>query len=193
MNMNPKRRLELLLCGALAGCSTYEALPLTPAMPAPSTLVDLRVDAASLPFPALAAHRFDPSDGLDIVEVAMLAVVNNPDLRLARDDAAIAHAQSFSAGLLPDPQLSISSDLSNSGGAGASRAFSAGLNYDITGLLTHGAQHRATENDAAKTDLVLLWQEWQVASQAQLLFVKVVQGRRQMAVLNDTRQVFADR
>jgi len=123
----------------------------------------------------------------------MLAVANNPDLRLARDDAAIAHAQSFSAGLLPDPQLSFSSDLSNSGGAGATRAFSAGLNYDVTSLLTHGALRRASENDAAKTDLTLLWQEWQVASQAQLLFVKVMLGRKQMAVLNETRQLFADR
>jgi len=182
------RRGLLLACAWVSACSSYQPLPLQQGRPA-----RLVVDTRSLPFPPMAAHRFDPDDGLDIVEVAMLAVVNNPDLRLVRDDAAIAHAQSFSAGLLPDPQLSLSSDLSNSGGAGASRAFSAGLNYDITGLLTHGAQHRATENDAAKTDLVLLWQEWQVASQAQLLFVKVVQGRRQMAVLNDTRQVFADR
>ncbi len=179
----------LLLAGALVtACSSYQ--PLTLAEGKPARLV---VDTRSLPFPPMAAHRFDPDDGLDIVEVAMLAVVNNPDLRLVRDDAAIAHAQSFSAGLLPDPQFSLSSDLSNSGGAGATKAFSAGLNYDITSLLTHGALHRAADNDAAKTDLTLLWQEWQVASQAQLLFVKLVQGRKQMAVLNDTRQVFADR
>src|ERR1700761_7750262 len=103
MNMKPNRWLEILLCGALAGCATYEAQPLTPAPAAPATLADLHVDAASLPFPALAAHRFDPSDGLDIVETAMLAVANNPDLKLARDDAAIAHAQAYAAGLLPDP------------------------------------------------------------------------------------------
>ncbi|NVD73402.1 TolC family protein [Duganella sp. BJB1802] len=178
----------LLACACASACSSYQPLPLQEGQPA-----RLVVDTRSLPFPAMAAHRFDPDDGLDIVEVAMLAVVNNPELRLVRDDAAIAHAQSFSAGLLPDPQLSFSRDLSNSGGAGATTAFGAGLSYDVASLLTHGAQHRATENDAAKTDLTLLWQEWQVAAQAQLLFVKVVQGRKQMAVLNDTRQVFADR
>lgn len=187
-------KIPLLRCGPLlagvlmSACSSYQPLPLREGKPA-----DLVVDTRSLPFPPMAAHRFHPDDGLDIVEVAMLAVVNNPDLRLVRDDAMISHAQSFSAGLLPDPQLSLSGDLSNSGGTGATRAFSAGLSYDITSLLTHGALHRAADRDAAKTDLTLLWQEWQVASQAQLLFVKVVQGRKQMAVLNDTRQVFADR
>ncbi|MYM96430.1 TolC family protein [Duganella vulcania] len=182
-------RYSFLLAGVfVSACSTYQPLPLRE-----GKWNGLVVDTRSLPFAPMAAHHFDPDDGLDIVEVAMFAVVNNPDLRLVRDDAAIAHAQSFSAGLLPDPQLSLSGDLSNSAGAGATKAFNAGLNYDITSLLTHSALHRATESDAAKTDLTLLWQEWQVASQAQLLFVKVVQGRKQMTVLNDTRRLFADR
>jgi len=182
-------RYSFLLAGVfVSACSTYQPLPLRE-----GKWSDLVVDTRSLPFAPMAAHRFDPDDGLDIIEVAMLAVVNNPDLRLVRDDAAIAHAQSFSAGLLPDPQLSVSGDLSNSAAAGATKAFNAGLNYDITSLLTHNALHRATESDAAKTDLTLLWQEWQVASQAQLLFVKVVQGRKQMTVLNETRRLFADR
>ena len=193
MNMNPKRRLELLLCGALAGCSTYEALPLTPAMPAPATLADLRVDAASLPFPALAAHRFDPSDGLDIVETAMLAVANNPDLTLARDDAAIAHAQAYAAGLLPDPQLALSRDLSDSGGADTRAAYSYGLSYDINALLLHSSQRDAAQADAHKTDLNLLWQEWQVVSQARLLFVRVTQSRHLMDTLIETRSLFEDR
>src|SRR5476649_2337082 len=193
MNMNPNRWLELLLCGALAGCSTYEALPLTPAMPAPATLADLRVDAASLPFPALAAHRFDPSDGLDIVETAMLAVANNPDLKLARDDAAIAHAQAYAAGLLPDPQLALSRDLSDSGGADTRAAYSYGLSYDINALLLHSSQRDAAQADAHKTDLNLLWQEWQVVSQARLLFVRVTQSRHLMDTLVETRGLFEDR
>ncbi|MYN28724.1 TolC family protein [Duganella levis] len=185
----PLWRPSLLLAGLLlSSCASYQPLPLQEGRPA-----GLVVDTRSLPFAPMAAHRFDPADGLDIVEVAMLAVVNNPDLRLVRDDAAIAHAQSFSAGLLPDPQLALSRDLSNSVGAGGTKAFSLGLSYDITSLLTHGALHGAAERDADKTDLTLLWQEWQVASQAQLLFVKLVQGRRQLAILDQTRQLFADR
>jgi len=191
--MNPNRWLELLLCGALAGCASYEAQPLKPAPAAPATLAGLRVDAASLPFPALAAHRFDPSDGLDIVETAMLAVANNPDLKLARDDAAIAHAQAYAAGLLPDPQLALSRDLSDSGGAGTRAAYSYGLSYDINALLLHSSQRDAAQADAHKTDLNLLWQEWQVVSQARLLFVRVAQSRRLMATLVETRALFEDR
>ena len=185
----PLSRSALLLASVfVSACASYQPLPLREGRPA-----DLVVDTRSLPFAPMAAHRFDPDDGLDIVAVAILAVVNNPDLRLVRDDASIAHAQSFSAGLLPDPQLALSGDLSNSVGAGGNKAFSFGLSYDISSLLTHGALHGAAERDAVKTDLTLLWQEWQVASQAQLLFIRVMQGRQQMAVLTETRQLFADR
>lgn len=191
--MKLNRWLELLLCGALAGCATYEPQPLTTESAAPATLADLRVDAASLPFPALAAHRFDPTDGLDIVETAMLAVANNPDLKLARDDAAIAHAQAYAAGMLPDPQLALSRDLSDSGGADTRAAYSYGLSYDINALLMHSAQRDAAQADAHKTDLNLLWQEWQVVSQARLLFVRLAQSRRLMATLVETRTLFEDR
>jgi outer membrane protein TolC len=196
LSKRPRRGVALLAVPALAmllaACSTYQPLALREGAPPPAA-VTVRVDAASLPFPALATHLFDPSDGLDIVEVAMLAVVNNPELRLLRDDAAVAHAQAFSAGLLPDPQLATSGDLSNTAGPGSSKAFSFGLSYDIGGLLTRSKLRGAATREADKTDLTLLWQEWQVASQAQLLFVKQTEGRRQMAVLDDTRALFADR
>ncbi len=182
----------MAICCALAGCASYEPQTLTPASAAPVYPADIRVDAASLPFPALAAHRFDPSDGLDSVETAMLAVANNPGLKLARDDAAVAHAQAYAAGLLPDPQLALSRDLSDSG-ADIRPAYSYGLSYDINALLQHSSQHGAALADARKTDLNLLWQEWQVVSQARLLFVRLTQARRLMAVLDDTRALFADR
>ncbi|CAN0627453.1 Outer membrane efflux protein [Burkholderia multivorans] len=123
-----------------------------------------------MPLPELAAHRFDPSDGLDIEEVAMLAVANNPDLKLARDDLGIARAQAFSAGLLPDPQLSVSSDYP--GATGFSRAFSYGLSMDVMAIVTRAANRKSADATVAKTDLGLLWQEWQVIAQAKQLFLK---------------------
>jgi outer membrane protein TolC len=185
-------RCIAVCCAALlASCAGYQALPLEGGA-APKPLQQLAVDAASLPFPALAAHRFDPTDGLDLTEAAMLAVVNNPDLRLARDDAGIAGAQAFAAGLLPEPQISLARDLSNTAsGPGATRASSFGLSYDVAALLAHAALSGAARADAGKVQLTLLWQEWQTASQAQLLFVKVQQGRRLLAVLQETRQLFA--
>jgi outer membrane protein TolC len=161
-------------------------------LPARADLI--QVDTRSLPFPVLASHPFDPRDGLDEIEVATLAVANNPDLKLARDDRAVAQAQAFAAGLLPDPQLALSGDLSNSGGGpGATRAFNLGLNYDVGALITRAAGRRAARAEVQKTDLALLWQEWQVASQARLGFVRLTYGRRLLAVLQDNRTLFAGR
>ncbi|MDE1179876.1 TolC family protein [Paraburkholderia sp.] len=163
-----------LLAGALltAGCTWYHREPLAPRDTATSlhALDRITIDPATMPLPSLAAHRFDPSDGLDIEEVAMLAVANNPDLKLTRDDLGIARAQAFSAGLLPDPQLSVSSDYS--GMQGTTRAFNYGLSIDLMAIVTRGANSRSADASAAKTDLGLLWQEWQTVAQARQLFIK---------------------
>ena len=189
----PVRVTVVFLCMALAGCTSYAPLPPLASAPPPVDLASVRVDAATLPFAPLAAHRFDPSDGLDIIEVAMLAVANNPELRLARGDASVAHAQAFAAGLLPDPQLAGSRDLSDSGGGGLVAAYSLGLSYDVNALLQHASARDAGLADAHKADLNLLWQEWQVVSQAQLLFVKLQQSVRIIALLDENAQLFAER
>ncbi|NIE63450.1 TolC family protein [Burkholderia sp. Ax-1719] len=156
----------------LGGCAVYHAKPLpsNDSLLSQEALQRVQIDPATMPLPTLAAHRFDPSNGFDIDEVAMLAVVNNPDLRLARDDLHIAQAQAFSAGLLPDPQVGISSDYP--GAVGLSRAFSYGLSMDVMAIVTRGANQRSADATVRKTDLGLLWQEWQIVAQARQLFVK---------------------
>lgn len=185
--------LSLLALAGLAACAAYQPLAPGPVPPLPSRAGDVRVDAAALAFPHLAGYRFDPSDGLDETETAMLAVANNPDLRLARDDAAIAHAQAFAAGLLPDPQLALSRDLSNnSTGPDASRAFGVGLSYDVNPLIQRVSGVRAARAEERKTSLVLLWQEWQVVSQARLLYTRLLHGRRLLALLEDGQRLARD-
>jgi outer membrane protein TolC len=193
VEFHPARLFVAAAALVLAGCASYHPQALDTGGTARPDLAHVRVDAASLPFAALSSHRFDPSDGFDETELATLAVVNNPDLKLARDDAAIAHAQAFAAGLLPDPQLVASGDVSTPGEAGATRAFSLGLNYDITPLILRASSMGAANGEARKADLTLLWQEWQVVSQARLLFVKLVHQRRLAVVLEDNRTLFADR
>jgi outer membrane protein TolC len=189
-----KTHFAIYLALALSGCATYHRQPLGTAPALPARPGGVQVDPASLPFPQLASHRFDPADGLDETEVAILAVANNPGLRLARDDVAIAHAQAFAAGLLPDPQVSLSGDLSNTSvGPGATKAFSAGLSYDINPLIQRVVAARSARREERKTSLTLLWQEWQVVSQARLLFVKLVHGRRLIRILDENRQLFAER
>ena len=167
-------RLALVPASLLmvAGCTWYHREPLSPRDTSTSTeaLDRIRIDPSAMPLPALAAHRFDPSDGLDIDEVAMLAVANDPDLKLARDDLGIARAQAFSAGLLPDPQVNVSSDYP--GATGATRAFNYGLSMDVMAIVTRGANSKSANATVVKTDLGLLWQEWQVVARARQLFLK---------------------
>jgi outer membrane protein TolC len=158
----------------LVGCASYQPAPLDDGQPRISSLGRVTIDARAMPLPSLASHRFDPSDGLDMTEVAMLAVANNPDLRLARDDLGIARAQSFAAGLLPDPQLSIASDWPRPGPPGSTRAFNYGLAFDFMSIVQRADTMRSAAAEAAKTDLGLLWLEWQTAAQARQLFVKAV-------------------
>ena len=184
--------MTLLL--TLTACASYAPRPLdTRAQPA-TDLRETTVDATRMPLPGLRTHLFDPSDGLDITETAMLAVANNPDLRVARDDAGIARAQAFSAGLLPDPQISLSADHPSGNVSGSNiNAFGLGISYDINALLRHSAEKASARAAQSKAELELLWKEWQVVAQARLLFVRSVFGERNLLVIKDERSLFADR
>lgn len=146
-----------------------------------------------MPTPELARHAFDPSDGLDMTEVAMLAVVNNPELRVVRDEAKVAEAQAFAAGILPNPQLSFSEDFPIQNDPALTTAYALGLSYDVTALVTRGATISAAKAESRKSDLTLLWQEWQVVSQARKLFIDSRQQQRILALLNEQREHFARR
>lgn len=158
----------------LTGCTMYQDAPLDSGPTWPKDLSRLHVDPHTLPFPVLAAHPFDTRDGLDMTEVAILAVVNNPDLRLARADLGLVQAQAFDAGLLPDPQFSYSPQIPETSTPGANiMAFDVGLGYDLSALMLHSSRQAAAQAAVRQADLALLWQEWQVVGQARLLFVRL--------------------
>jgi outer membrane protein TolC len=163
--------LAATMLATLAGCATYREKPLETDTPAGAT--PLYVDARAMPLPALREHRFDPSDGLDQTEVAMLAVANNPDLRLLRDDLGIQRAQAFAASLLPDPQFSFGQDLPVSPAPELVNAFTAGITQDISALLMRSSTLKASRLDTRKLELDELWAEWQLVAQARALFNQV--------------------
>jgi outer membrane protein TolC len=185
--------LATALAGCLAGCARYRAQSLGTSSTLPERIPDLSIDPRLMPLPELAAHRFDPTDGLDMTEVAMLAVVNNPQLKVARAAAGVAHAQAFAAGLLPDPRLNAVFDRPDRGQAATTIAYILGLTFDVIGTLTRAPRYAAARQDARKTDLNLLWLEWQVVAQARLLFVRLTQQQQLMEVLQQTHALFADR
>lgn len=183
----------LLPVWILTSCASYQPKILPTQFSQTDSVPHLVLDQINLHITTLKAHPIDLSKGLDSDDVAILAVLNNPDLKLARDDAGVAHAQAFAAGLLPDPQLALTGDLSNSGGPGSARALSAGLSYDLMVLVTHGAVEAAAQAEIKKTDLTLLWQEWQVVAQARLLTVKLMYTQKIAALLDTNLILFEER
>lgn len=87
----------------LSGCAVYRPLPL-PASPAP--VPDFGLLAAQGPqlrHARLRPLQIDLSGALRPEQLAVLAVIANPDLKAARARVGVADAQAFAAGLLPDP------------------------------------------------------------------------------------------
>ena len=166
----------------LSACATYMPAPLGDGQGVASVM-QLTAPVAAMPGLALPEHRFDPSDGLDVTEVAMLAVVNSPALKLKRDELGIARAQAFAAGLLPDPQLTFGKDYLTHPGPGLSSAYNLGLSEDVTALLTRSSRRAAARNQAEQVNLDLLWAEWQSVAQARLLFDQMQTLRAQQARL----------
>ncbi|OZB59618.1 MAG: transporter [Lysobacterales bacterium 14-68-21] len=177
----------LLVAALLAGCASYHARPL------PDQAGARRVADLDAPAPPrwLPAHRFDPSDGLDVTEVATLAVANDPDLRTQRDALGIARAQAFAAGLLPDPQFDASMDFPRHGGAGLTNAFGLGLSADVTALLLRSSRVAAARQQARQVNLDLLWAEWQTVAQARLLFDQVQALRAKQTALDAEQTALA--
>jgi outer membrane protein, heavy metal efflux system len=181
----------MLACMLLgAGCATYSPQPLGDGQGIKDAS-QLSANVADMPLPALRSHRFDPSQGLDVTDVATFAVANNPDLKILRDQLGIARAQSFAAGLLPDPQIAISKDFLAHQQLGATSAYSYGISEDISSLLTRSTRVAAARSQAEQVNLDLLWAEWQTIAQARSLFNRVVSLRAQQQQLAAERKALA--
>lgn len=182
----------LVLLG-MTGCATYTAKPLPRHPDLVADASHLNVDAASLKLPMPARHRFDPSNGLDMTEVAMLAVANNPELKAERQRAKIAGAQLFAAKLLPDPQLSISADHPTDHDPSLGNAYGVGLNYDLTALVTRSARMQEAVASKRQVNLEVMWHEWQTVQQARILFVRTVYQQQRVALLREAAALYGRR
>ena len=160
-NANGRRTLVALHVTALAllaGCATYHPLPL-PEKAAPPV--------ASLP----------PGQLLSMLDIEREVLVNNPDLRTARAQHAVAQAQMLQASLLPNPSLNGSAGYLISG-VGDATAWTAGISENVQALVTLRPRRDAARAEAAQVDASLLWEEWQVIGKTRLLVVDIVEDER---------------
>ncbi len=160
--------VALGLAGVLAGCAGYHERPLPGAAAEAASVTALRIDPARLRLDPLRSIVIDPSDGFSPLEIAVLAVLNNPDLEAKRAAAGVTAAQIFTAGLLPDPQISGTFDHPISG-PDHHEAFGVTPTIDLAALMARSYVRRGSRALGRQADLNLLWAEWGVAQQARQL------------------------
>lgn len=170
------RALAFALAGLLGACAAYEPRPLP--------------NRASLA-PGLSALEHDgplPAR-LGVEDVARLALLNDPDLRGVRARHDVASAQLLQAGLLPNPQASLSATPTLAG-PGTTTAWNIGATEDLRSLILRPSARRAARAGVRQVDAEILWAEWQVVGQARLLAVQLIEGRRTQDKLRQVLGVF---
>lgn len=184
--------LAITMAASLGGCASYRSSPLPSAPDLGVMPQRLTVDVAKLRVQPLKTITINAADGLSPLEVAVLTVLNSPDLAAKRKAAKVSEAQVFAAGLLPDPQISASSDKPVSG-PDTQTAYSVGVGLDLTGMLATIYARRAARASARQADLDLLWAEWTDAQQARQLAETVLADEARAEVLRKVVAVAADR
>ncbi len=159
----------------LSGCATYSSVPLRQpetVLSAPDRAI-LSADAAKIDRPWLVPQPIDLASPLTPNALAVIAVLENPDLKALRTKSGVGEAQAFAARLLPDPTVQLGFDKLLSG-PDVFNGLSSQLGFDLNALRTA----RLTRENAAAANrqvrLDLAWAEWQTAGQARLQGARIV-------------------
>lgn len=168
----------------MGGCASYSPNPLPQGFSLTPSIE-----------PAGPAGEFErpKGKGLTLDQIASLAVRNNPDLKAKQKRLGVAGAQLYSAGLLPDPQLSAGLDYPMGSDAGLVNAYGLGLSYDIIPLINRGARVESERAAREQVTLQLLWEAWQVSQQARTLAIRWVEEARQLQLLRQMRDLYKKR
>lgn len=170
---------------ALAGCATYQVLPLPigPKLVGKVTALDTAIPEND----GRPATRIDTKQPLTIDQIGLLAILNDPDLKSEAGTIEAAHAGVVQATIIPNPVGSFSYGALISGPATAS-SLSAALSQGIAQIITRQARIKSAEYHTAQVDADQLWREWQVAQKARQLAVDIYSANRLIAL---TRQEVA--
>ena len=175
--------LAVVALSPLPGCARYRAAPLaeTAATLAPPDMTIVSADAGRIDRPCLAPQSIDWSKPLTPDALAIVAVLENPDLKAQRARLGVADAQAFAARLLPDPSVQGNFDKLLAG-PDMFDAFGGQLAIDLAQLRTARVTRQGGAASSRQVRLDLAWAEWQTAGQARLQGVRIVALTRQLAI-----------
>lgn len=189
--MRPWCIFLLLLAGCvLAGCATYSPLPLPQHAKLATNTTGLTAPITAFETPGVHVMRVDLQRPLDATAVAALAVLNDPALVAARAEEGVAAAQSYAAGLLPSPQITLGAGRPDPPGTSLSNPWSLSLDQNVAALLQHGPVKRAAQASEAHVRLNVIWDEWQVAQQARLLYADIEASEAERAALEPLAHLY---
>jgi outer membrane protein, heavy metal efflux system len=176
----------------LSACTSFQSLPLGTQANLSTDVKAINISADDFPIHQLQHHAFDLTDGLDWVEISMLAVANNPSLKALRLQSGEEAAQVYAVGLLPDPQISADLVHPMSSAAGLVTGFDAGLGYNLGALITRSVRKQAASAQKSQVDLGILWQEWQVIGRARMLTLHVINTGKKLEILQKAIEGYQD-
>jgi outer membrane protein TolC len=182
-----KQPLCVCLALALAGCATYRPLPL-------ATEADLlpRVTDLKTQWPAHGgqpARSIDVQGPLSLDDLALLAILNDPDLKSQRGELDSAQADLLQASLLPNPSASVSWAGPIGHQDDAVSAWSVSIAQDVASLITYRRRHEAARATFEQVRTNLLWDQWQVAQKARLLAVDIYWNDQSLQLSAQERDV----
>jgi outer membrane protein TolC len=184
--------LAFLVVFSGIGCVQYAPKPLESSDHARLTDADrerIQVAASELHHPILKPVQLDLSRGVSPDEIAVLAVLMNPDLRAERDRRAISQAQLLQAGLLPNLQLTGNLDFPYDASAPDNHvAYGLGLTWDINALITRNARQTVAAEDAKSVELEIAWKEWQTAQSAKTSAYNVLALEEGLRIAREIRE-----
>ncbi len=165
---------------ALGGCAHYTPRPLAPAdaiVSSPNPAI-LSIEAQKIRRPYLRPQPLDLGKPLTPNALAVIAVLENPDLKAQRAKIGVTDAQAFAARLLPDPTFQANYDFLISG-PDRSNGYGAQLGFDLNALRTRAAVRERGAAQKRQVRLDVAWAEWNTAGQARLQGVRVFELERQ--------------
>lgn len=170
-----RRALSTLLAGALGGCAHYAPAPLHSVGEAlaAADMAALNADAEKIDRPFLKPQSIDLARPLTPNALAVIAVLENPDLKALRTAAGVTDAQAFAARLLPDPTVALSADKVISG-PDDTLGLGAQFGFDLSRLRTARVTRESAAAGKRKLRLDLAWAEWQTSGAARLQGVRIV-------------------